>query len=817
MKFRKLSLLLSIIMIVVSLQVPAIAATEAVTVEPSYKHGNTVKATAFTAKERKVYSSNGNIRWTGYDFDTDYKKGTISVNDVVKNGLQAYETVKYYDSTGVEQDKYSAVGYRVSYTGTDPETNYTTILDNAGVHEFGFEVTYFDSSEMAGNWLLVYKTWQTGNNQYGHYGMPLVQYEGTNTWKRHRWTHDYGSDLSKWSFWSDQEERVDFKFYNVEGTIGSTTVNKDNATVGAAYIHDFTVLPIDEFNEYCAKTSDNYLTAEFGGVISYGMESNIAGYNKDGGTVGGVDNRYSAKISANQEVTFSAPGTALKGKMGKIVVECYAKEKTNVTLNGITLVHTGDLQPDVSSGSDNSYQKLSFLQSCITDGEYTLTADKDIQISSIHYEGVAVAEKANTVTADLSKVTYDSPQSSADGKLMFVGQTDKNTYMSWYTPAVVSGLPAFKSQERKDDSGNTREDVYSWIPFRVGASYAEELRAAGKDEVGYEVTYFDAAEMEGKFLKVNMDWADEGQETVNRQSAIKYISLTGSNSWKTYRGSWDTYGGWFAPWTTQVSRGNPNFELLVCESDTGAGRDQTTVPAIIHSVTVMSVEDYMNSFATDGDAYISVEKGAVISAGITSSIDGKYQGAGVSQHGDAFGADIAAESALTFTVDSMAGKNDVGTVTVKCYADEDASVTLGADTKTLTGGVWQVISFEDVALGEELSLTADKAISVASVKVKSDISAMVNANNFQELGYSTNVSIKGLTANEGSKLLVAIYAADGRFITVGIADVEAGVESYSIRANTEEVSQANVTAKVFLWDGMTNLVPVCVQTELAVK
>ncbi len=808
----------------VSLQIPVLASaedasvmSEEITAEPSYKHGNTVKAAAFKAKERKVYSANGNVRWTGYDFDTDYKKGTISVKAVTKNGLQAYETVQYYDSTGVAQSKYSGVGYRVSYTGTAPETNYTAALDAAGVHKFGFEVTYFDSKEMAGNWLLCYKTWQTGNNQYGHYGMPLVQYEGTDTWKRVRWTHDYGSDLSKWSFWSDQEERVDFKFYNVAGTVGSTAINKDDATVGAAYIHDFTMLPIDEFNEYCAKTSDAYLTAEHGGVISYGMESSIAGYNRGASTVGGVDNRYSAKISANQAVTFSAPGTALKGKMGKIVVECYAKEETNVTLNGVTLVHTGDLQPDVTSGHDNSYQKLSFLQSCITDGEYTLTADKDIQIVSIHYEGVEVAAEANTVTADLSEVTYAAPQSSADGKLMFVGQTDKNTYMSWYTPAVVSGLPAYKSQERKDDAGNTRENNYSWITFRMGASYAEELKDAGEDEVGYEVTYFDAAEMEGKFLKVNMDWADEGQETVNRQSAVKYVPLTGSNSWKTYRGSWDTYGGWFAPWTTQVSRGNPHLEFVVCESDTGAGRDQTTVPAIIHSATVMSVDDYMDGYVADGDAYISVEKGAVISAGITSSIDGKYQGNGVGQHAYAFGADVQADSALAFTVDSMAGKEDVGTVTVKCYADEDATVTLGADTKTLAGGAWQEISFEDVNLGEELSLTADKAISVASVKVKSDISAIMYANNFKEFGYSANVSIKGISADAGSKIIVAVYDSTGKFISVGIADVVDGVESYSIRANTEDISVANVTAKIYLWNSSGNLVPVCSQTELAVK
>ena len=464
MKFRKLSLLLSIIMIVVSLQVPAIAATEAVTVEPSYKHGNTVKATAFTAKERKVYSSNGNIRWTGYDFDTDYKKGTISVNDVVKNGLQAYETVKYYDSTGVEQDKYSAVGYRVSYTGTDPETNYTTILDNAGVHEFGFEVTYFDSSEMAGNWLLVYKTWQTGNNQYGHYGMPLVQYEGTNTWKRHRWTHDYGSDLSKWSFWSDQEERVDFKFYNVEGTIGSTTVNKDNATVGAAYIHDFTVLPIDEFNEYCAKTSDNYLTAEFGGVISYGMESNIAGYNKDGGTVGKCADRYGANILAGREVTFSAPETALAGAAGAIVVECYAAEETKITItdgeNIRRVVHTG-----------GSWQRLRFLRDEILTDEYTLTADNNIYIASIHYEATdkeippydteeeLPGEDEEIPVNDADIITFLEPTASSDGtnttvtyRLTSAPEGKKAVLVATYVDPDTEEILAINSAEFSDVS-----------------------------------------------------------------------------------------------------------------------------------------------------------------------------------------------------------------------------------------------------------------------------------------------------------------------------------------------------------------------------
>lgn len=815
MKIRRLSLLLSIIMAIVSLQLPMLANAETagevsadvITSDPKFVHGNTVVAPYDAATKGTGadgwYSANKNMFWAGHNISQS-AKGSLSVNIVQKKRMSAFETVKR------DNGAYSGVGFRVSHAHVTGQPNYTAELDAAGAHKFGFEVTYYDSKDMAGNWLLCYMAWSTGNNQYGHYGLPIVQYEGTDSWKRVRWTHDYGSDLSKWSFYSDGAEREDFKFYSIKGTVGSTAMNKDDATVGPTYIHDFTMLPIDEFEEYCAKTSDSYLTAEEADVISYGLESNIAGYNSIDGNVSGVDNRYSAKIPAGFEVKFSAPETALKGKMGKIVVECYAKEETNVTLNGTTLVHTGDLQPTVSSGKDNSYQKLVFLQSCITDGEYILTADKDIQIASIHYEGVATREKANTVTADLRETTYASPQTSADGRLMFVGQTDKNTYYSWYTPAVVQGLAAYKTQERKDDSGNTRENNYSWIPFRMGASYAQELKAAGKDEAGYEVTYFDAPEMAGKFLKVNMDWADEGQATVNRQSAVAYIPLTGSGNWKVYRSAWDTYGGWFAPWTSQPSRGNPNFEFMVCESNEGAGRDQTTVPAVVRSFTVMPADEYTAKFAEDGDAYINAESGAVISCNITSSADGKYQGAGVGQHGYAFGAD----GALTFTVDNMLGKENKGTVTVKCWADEDTAVTLDGNTQSVAGGTWQEIVFTDVDLSGELSLASDSNISVAFVKVKSDLSAIINSNSFKERGYNVNVSIAGLNASEGSKLLAALYDADGKFISVGIADTKSGVETYGFRANTDKVA---LTVKVFLWNSLDGLVPVSAPTELTVR
>ncbi len=819
MKIRRLSLLLSIIMVIVSLQMPVLAGAETVDAasaevivsEPNFVHGNTVVAPEDTSTKATGadgwYSANKNVYWAGHNVSQS-AKGSLSVNIIQKKRMSAFETVQR------DNGSYSGVAFRVSHAHVDGQPNYTAELEAAGDHKFGFEITYYDSKEMAGNWLLCYMTWSNAENNahksFGHYGLPIVQYEGTDSWKRVRWTHDYGSDVTKWNFYSDGAEREDFKFYSIKGTAGSSTMNKDDATVGPTYIHDFTMLPIDEFEEYCAKTSDSYLTAEEADVISYGLESNIAGYNSIDGNVSGVDNRYSAKIPAGFEVKFSAPETALKGNMGKIVVECYAKEETNVTLNGTTLVHTGDLQPTVSSGSDNSYQKLVFLQSCITDGEYTLTADKDIQIASIHYEGVATREKANTVTADLRETTYASPQTSADGRLMFVGQTDKNTYYSWYTPAVVQGLASYKTQERKDDSGNTREDTYSWIPFRMGASYAQELRDAGKDEVGYEVIYFDAAEMEGKFLKVNMDWAEEGEDTVNRQSAVAYIPLTGSGNWKVYRSAWDTYGGWFAPWTSQPSRGNPNFEFMVCESNEGAGRDQTTVPAVVRSFTVMPADEYTAKFAADGDAYINAENGAVISCGITSSADGKYQGAGVGQHGYAFGAD----GNLTFTVDSMLGKENKGTVTVKCWVAEDGEVTLDGKAQAVTGGAWQEIVFTDVDLSGELTLASDSDLSVASVKVKSSLSAIVNGNSSKERGYNVNVSVAGVDAETGSKLLAALYDENGAFITVGIADIETGVESYGFRANTDKVAG---TVKIFLWSSIEGLVPICAPTELAVK
>ena len=155
-------------------------------------------------------------------------------------------------------------------------------------------------------------------------------------------------------------------------------MHKDDVTVGATYIHDFTMLPIDEFNEYCAKTSDTYLTAEHGGVISYELESSIAGYSKSEGTVGEVDGRFGANIFAGSEVTFSAPGTTLAGEKGAVVVECYAAEKTK-----ITVTENGNIRRVEHPGG--SWQTLSFLREEMVTGEYTLVADKNITIASIHY------------------------------------------------------------------------------------------------------------------------------------------------------------------------------------------------------------------------------------------------------------------------------------------------------------------------------------------------------------------------------------------------------------------------------------------------
>lgn len=811
MKFRKLSLLLSFIMVMLTLSVPAFAEnTENAVIDPTFVHGNTVVAPADSTQTANggtggYYSANKNMYWAGVNVSQS-QGSDIAVNIVKKNRLNAFETRVY----NTEKGYYSGVAFRVSHDhggdGGVTQPAYTAQLVKDGVNEFGFEVTYFDSAEMAGNWLLVKMVWQNKvTNGFQTYGMPLVQYEGTNTWRRYHWTYKYSSTRSAWDFYSNATERADFQFLTVAGTVGSTAVNKDDRTVGATYIHDFTMLPLNEFNEYVAKTSDSYLFADKGGVISYGLTSSIGAYNTTDGTVSGSANRFGAVVGANTNVTFSAPNTTLGGKMGNIVVDCYADEETEVTLGGDTQTLAG-----------GAWQKLSFLQGSITNGKYSLSANKNIKIGSIHYEGVTTESKANTITADLNKYTTTNIQKSADGRIILASQTDKNTYMNWYEPTLVSGLAGYKSLERKDDSGNTRENVYSRITFKMDTTYAQSLRTAEQDEVGYEVTYFDAPEMKDKYLAVFMDWAEEGKETVTKQSSIYFIPLTGSGSWKTYRSAWDTYGGWFAPWTTQAGRGNPNFEFWVAEANTGSGRDVTKAPAIIHSLTVMPVGEYMESFAKDGNAFVTAEKGAVISAGMTSTIDGKYQGNGVSLHEGTFGADIAANEALTFTVDNMQTKNTFGMVKAKLYANEAATVTLGTETKQLTGEGWQEVEFSGVSLsGNSLSLTASEAVSVASVKLETALPAIVNKNDLKVRGYNVNVSTKNISnLQAGSKLIVALYNAEGKLIGTDIKEVSENVTSYGMRIDTSETS---TSAKIFCLNGLEELKPIALNAELIVK
>ncbi len=915
MKFKKLHLFVISILAILSINV-SVLATE-LEIAPSLVHGNTVKATGFSAKERKVYSSNGNVRWTGYDFETDYKKGTISVKAVTKNGLQAYETVKYYDSTGVEQEKYSGVGYRVSYSAD--AVNYTAALDAAGVHEFGFEVTYFDSEEMAGNWLLVYKTWQTGNNQYGHYGMPLVAYQGTNTWKRVRWTYDYGSDLSKWSFWSDQEERVDFKFYSVKGYVGSDEINKDDATVGATYIHDFTMLPIDEFNEYCAKTSDTYLTAEHGGVISYELESSIAGYSRSEGTVGEIDGRFGANIFAGNEVTFSAPGTTLAGEKGAVVVVCYAAEKTK-----ITVTENGNIRRVEHPGG--SWQTLSFLREEMITGEYTLVADKNISIASIHYaptertvppydteeeeipeeeipvidtdvitylaptvssdgsestityrltsapegkkaivvatyinpdtekilainsaeyvdvsqvegrtltvtlpdktaeggvlryyiwesltssaplgnyapaapggvtaeilgtdaylnwdkpiddldssedltygvydsgmliaDGIVVSEAEinglvlgedynfsitatdtmgaesilgkevsgsvkmkNTIIAGTESIGTSKPQHSSDETLMFVGAVDTKNYYNAYKPSVVMGLNAYESIERLDDSGVVRPGMWSRIPFRINPNYANTLKSNNVDKLGFEVVYFDSAELAGYYMNAYVSWGKNADSIkVDAYGSAGYIPFTGSNSWKRYRGTIDLAGGWFAPNETNITRGNPHLEFYTVKGTTGSDRDITPGAAIVHSVTVLPIDEFEEYTSASG-AFVSAKEGAVISCNIENDLEGKYEGNGVTKHSGIYGADVDADEEIVFAVEDSSLIGSQGAVIVYCYAERETDITIGSLTKTHNGNGWQKIKFEQLPVVRTYTLTADNDISINYIRVKAD-------------------------------------------------------------------------------------------------
>lgn len=923
MKIKHLCVLVSLIAILLSVNINALA-TELV-LAPSAVSGNTVVAPSDPSIRATGadgwYSENKNVYWAGHNVSQS-AGSSLSVNIIKKNGLDAFQTRVFNAETG----KYSGVAYRVSHAHIDGQPNYTQELETAGVHEFGFEVTYFDSAEMAGNWLLCYMTWSKAENNvhksFGHYGLPIVRYMGTNTWKRVRWTYDYGSDLTKWNFYSDGSEREDFKFYSVRGIVGSSEIHKDDVTVGPTYIHDFTMLPIDEFNEYCAKTSDSYLTADKGGVISYELESSISGYSTSEGTVGESDGRYGANIFAGTEVTFSSPATSLAGEKGAIVVDCYAPEKTKITVTD----GDGNIRRVEHPGS--SWQKLTFLRDEIITGEYTLKASGNISVASIHYEATertippydeeevekpdddeeipvinadvvtylepavttdgsestityrltsAPADKKVLVVAtyinpetekilainsaeyidvsqiedrkitvtlpdmtsdggvlrcyvwesltdvaplgnyapaapdaltseilgtnaylswntpkddfdssdDLTYGIYDSgmlimdgininsaelnnlilgeeynfsvtatdsmgaesklgkevkgavkqyntiiateesigtsrPQESEDKTLMFVGAVDKPNYYNTYKASVVSGLTAYESIERVDDSGVVRPGVWSRIPFRINPNYANTLKSSNVDKLGFEVVYFDSAELKGYHMNAYISWGRNTDSIrVDAYTSAGYIPFTGSDSWKVYRGTVDLAGGWFAPNESNITRGNPHFEFYTVKGTTGSDRDVTPGPAVVHSLTVLPIDDF-EEYSNASGASLNIKEGAVVSCNISSELEGLYEGNGVTKHDGRFGADIKADKNVGFVVDDSSLIGSQGSVVIYCYAEEETNIKIGNVTKTHSGKGWQKIRFEQMPIVKTYAITADKDISVNTVRVIAD-------------------------------------------------------------------------------------------------
>lgn len=484
MKFKKLSLFFGLVIITLSLNAAVFSA--AASVNPSVLNENTVVAPSdSTTKATGAdgwYSQNKNVFWAGHNLSQS-SGSSLSVNIVNKNGLNAFETRVYNTSTG----NYTGVAYRVSHAHVEGQPNYTAELEEKGIHEFGFEVTYFDSENMAGNWLAVYNTWNNSVNNvnkpsYGHELLPLVQYEGTNSWKRYRWYKDYGEDLSAWNFYSDQSEREDFRFLSVKGEVGSSTPNTADLTVGATYIHDFTMLPKNEFEEYCKTTSESYIMAERGGVISYGMVSSASSYSKEDGAVSQKAGRFGINAAAGEEIIFYAPETDLKDEKGAVVIDCYADEETK-----ITVTENGKIRRVTHTGGE--WQTLKFLRSEITDGLYYVKANKKISIASIHLEAADEEIPAYDPEIDpdegndeggeaplvgASVITFAEPKTQTDGKNATVTYTltslpegKKAVLVAAYVNPETEKILAINSSECDDVSLLTDRKISVSLPDKT--------------------------------------------------------------------------------------------------------------------------------------------------------------------------------------------------------------------------------------------------------------------------------------------------------------------------------------------------------------
>ncbi len=292
-------------------------------------------------------------------------------------GLNCLSSTAFYQSTATGTPNYVR---GISYLAF--KLNNPVNADNV---TYAYELTYYDQAE--GNSTLDMSYYMTRGSGYAN----RIRLTNDNAWKTVKGTFTAAKPLAQQGDKSIPGSQI--LFMNSGSWNSDWEEDRNTAGLTKEHLYDgnytkiyrLTLIPLvdgtdETYNNYkklagASLTIENPAPGEAATIIS-GLDSNAKGFNSDSEDKKLIqkDGRLAVALKdLNDSFKFTVTDEAVSGKAGNIEICCFAEKETTVRLSD------GSLKTIPA----NTWTKIRFAQSSVSDSEYSITADNDLYVSSL--------------------------------------------------------------------------------------------------------------------------------------------------------------------------------------------------------------------------------------------------------------------------------------------------------------------------------------------------------------------------------------------------------------------------------------------------